>query len=114
MPFPSRVPPVQVYEGDTLVFPTYTFAEGGVAIDLSSYTWAAQWRVTADATDSITLTLDLSQQVAGKITPSATALQTAQMTSENGVWDLQSTKAGVVRTWVYGPTVSTKDVTRLG
>lgn len=113
MPFPSRVPPVAIYEGDDLVWPTYTFTEAGVPINLSSYTWAAQWRVTADAAESITLALDLSQQAVGKITPSATAAQTAQMVATNGVWDLQSTKAGVVRTWVYGQTTSTKDVTRL-
>lgn len=113
MPFPTRVPPVTIYKGDTTTFPTYEFSEGGVAIDLSTYTWAAQWRTTAEATDSITLALDLSGQVAGKITPSATATQTETMTT-TGVWDLQSTKAGVVRTWVFGSTTCQKDVTRLG
>ena len=114
MPFPSRVPPVQIYEGDDIDWPTYTFTENGLPIDLSSYTWAAQWRVTPDATDSITLTLDTGELALGKIGVSATASQTAQMTAQNGVWDLQSTKAGVVRTWVFGATVSQKDVTRLG
>ena len=114
MPFPSRVPPVAIYEGDDTDWPVYTFSEAGVPLDLSTYTWAAQWRTSPDATESVTLTLDLTEQAVGKIGVSANASQTATMVATNGVWDLQSTKAGIVRTWIYGATTSTKDVTRLG
>ena len=113
MPYPSTIPRVTFYSGDTVTWPTYTLREDGVPLDLSVYTWAAQWRPTPDSTEFVTLTLDLSQAAAGKITPSASAAQTAGMTT-TGVWDLQSTLGGVVRTWLVGPTTCQKDVTRLG
>lgn len=107
---PEDVPNLQWYAGDTYTFPSFTFEESGVPIDLTSYTWAAQWRATPTSTTAVDIALDITQLAVGKITPSVTAEQSETMVGA-GVWDLQSTKAGVVKTWIRGNTSVRKDVT---
>lgn len=110
-PFPPQVPTVVVYRGDTTTWPSYIFRDDdGALINLSAYSWAGQWRSSTDAATSVSLAVDVSQAASGQITLSATAAQTADMS--NGVWDLQSTLAGAVRTWIRGQVLVEKDVTR--
>lgn len=110
---PAKVQPVNLYIGDNTTWPTYRFLEddGITPQDLTGYTWAAQWRPTPDATEFVALSLDLDDIADGRITPYATAAQSAQV-GVNGAWDLQSTKAGVVRTWLRGSVIAVRDVTR--
>jgi hypothetical protein len=109
---PFEVPSVAVYAGDSLEFPTYQVLDSDkVAVDLSSWTWRAQWRRNPMSSTFIELTIDDSDAADGKIYISATPEQTTEMGS-SGVWDLQGTKAGEVETWLRGPTVYTQDVTR--
>lgn len=101
---------VDVYAGDTTSFYSYTFKVNDVPQNLTDWTWSAQWRLTTASPDSIALVVDSSQAATGTISVYATAAATSQMTGP-GVWDLQGVKAGQVRTWLYGITNFTKDVT---
>jgi len=111
---PFIVPDVPVYAGDTLTFPPYTFTEDGVVIDLVAEgwgSWQSKWRVTPDAATAITLTVDDSAADEGVIQITATGTQATEM-AQSGVFDLQATNSGVVRTWVRGNTSWQNDVTR--
>lgn len=109
------VPTVEIYSGDTVTWPTYTFkTDAGVVRDLVAEgwdDWHAQWRTTVDSGTAIELTLDVSDAANGIIGISATATESAAM-GGNGVWDLQATQGDVVKTWVRGKTKWIKDVTR--
>jgi hypothetical protein len=112
---PVQVPVVPIYAGDSVAFPVYTVKTAeGAAIDLVADGWSdwrAQWRPQADAQDSIELTVDASRANEGMILIRVAAEDTANMGGA-GVWDLQATRAGLVRTWLRGKTKWTRDVTR--
>jgi len=109
---PTQVPAVDIYAGDTVQFPTYTFVDDqGEARNLSTYTFTAKWRAHAAASEAIDLTVDQTNKATGVVGVSASATQTRDMAG-SGVWDLQGTVGAVVETFVYGPTVWTQDVTR--
>jgi len=72
MSAPTVVPTVYIYAGDTCVFPTYTFLTDTVPVDLSDYTWTAQWRLSRDSAESIALTVDDSGAAVGEINILAT------------------------------------------
>lgn len=116
MPDPTSLPPtvypVDVYAGDTLVFPTYTITDADdVPMNLSGWTFTAQWRHHPHAADAITLTVDTTDAASGVIGISATAAQTRAM-KQSGVWDLEGVMGGTVRTFLAGTTVYTQDVSR--
>ena len=111
---PPEVPAVPVYAGDTCVFPSYTFQEGTAPIDLTAAgwtDWAASWRWKATEQESIILTVDASRASSGIIDISASADVTRAMGAA-GVWDLQATRPGEVRTFLRGSTTYLQDVTR--
>jgi hypothetical protein len=111
----TEVPTVNIYAGDTTVWPTYTFTdEAQQPRDLVNEGWSfwtAQWRPKADAATFIDLVVDASQASTGVVKISASSIDTALM-GGNGVWDLQAISNGAVKTWVRGKTKWTEDVTR--
>lgn len=111
---PVEVPSVDVYAGDTCVFPTYTFKEAGVATDLVDAgwgNWTATWRRKISADEAISLRVDVSQASVGLIAITASSEMTRQMDGA-GVWDLQAERTDEIRTFLRGVTTYTKDVTR--
>ena len=110
--FPTLVPAVLVYAGDTITFPTYTITDSaGTPVDLSAWTWRAQWRYVATADVAVELDVDDSQAADGIIKISADSTDSRAM-GRDGVWDLQGTQGSTVQTWIYGPTEWVEDVTR--
>ena len=99
-----------VYRGDSFS-QTFIFKKGELPEDLTGWSWVAQTRTSEDATTAIPFTVDASAAAEGKITVSLAATVTATLPA--GVWDLQGTKAGVVRTFVRGAVMLTKDVSRV-
>jgi hypothetical protein len=113
MSFPTNVGTLNVYAGDTFS-QTFTFKEDDEAINLATAgwsNWVAQYRKTAHSTTSVSFTVNASAAANGQITISLSPSQTAAL--ESGVFDLQATQGQLVRTWVAGTIVLTKDVTRV-
>ena len=109
--FPPLVPPVAVYSGDDCVFPEYQFNSGATFMNLSAWSFTAQWRSERGSGALIELSVDDSDSATGKILLSATPLQTAAMAG-SGHWDLQGIKGSEVRTFIQGETVFSLDVSR--
>lgn len=112
---PSKVPDVPIYRGDTIAFPPLRFlaSVGGSVLNLSAWTWKAQWRKEPNSKAALNLVVDATSAVSGWIYVTAPASVTALM-EVSGFWDLQGTLNGVVETKVFGKTVLTQDVTRDG
>jgi hypothetical protein len=109
---PFVAPTVTVYAGDSLVFPVYQICDSEEdPIDLSAWTWKAQWRKTPTSSAAIELAVDSSESSSGIFKITATPQQTNDM-GTSGVWDLQGTLGALVETWIRGETAYTKDVTR--
>lgn len=109
---PRQLEPVSIYRGDSAVIADCTFEQpAGTPINLSSYTWRAQWRSKVESADAIDLQVVTAESTLGRLVIRASAEQTARMAG-NGVWDLQGTLSGEVRTWVRGSTILVRDVTR--
>ena len=103
---------VGVYRGDDVIIADCTFQQpAGVAMNLSTSAWSAQWRLKSDSENFVALQVDATQANLGRILIQANSAATSLMTAR-GVWDLQATLNGVVKTWVRGSTVLVKDVTR--
>lgn len=108
----TKVAAVSIYAGDDIVFPTYTFLSGEDPLDLSTWTdWAAQWRPTLTSDTVLDLDVDTSELATGIVTVSVDA-ETTRTMGQSGVWDLQATLSGDVRTWLRGRTIWMNDVTR--
>jgi hypothetical protein len=111
--FPTDVGTLRVYAGDTFS-QTFVFKEGTAVIDFDAEgwtDWAAEYRVTRNAATSITFAVDDSEADEGRITISLTPDQTNEITKA-GVFDLQATQNGTVKTWLQGSIAWSKDVTR--
>ena len=114
MSFPVNVGSLNVYAGDTFS-QTFTFKEDDETIDLVADgwgTWLAQYRKSSVDATAVSFSVDTSAADEGQITITLSANQTAALGS-NGVFDLQATQSGSVRTWVVGTIAWTKDVTRV-
>jgi hypothetical protein len=109
---PVKVPIIRIYSGDTTDFRGYRFKDGtGAVINLAQWTFTAVWRRTPQTPAFLVLTVDDSEAAVGLVRVSASATITAQIKAR-GVWDLQATFNGVVKTLVYGSTENISDVTR--
>lgn len=110
--------PYNVYAGDawsqSFEFGEYTDPadeDTWVAEDLSSFgSWSAQWRVTADAETSISLTVDATDAANGVVVVAASSAQTREM-GASGVFDIQAGTPSV-RTFIRAKTKWRLDVTR--
>lgn len=113
---PVTVDPVEVYAGDTVTWPTYTFKMSDKVtprnLAAEGWTnWTVQWRPTPDSPSEVTLNFDGSRLSEGIILISASPLNTRLMKS-NGVWDIQAERNGQVKTFLRGKTKWVQDVTR--
>jgi hypothetical protein len=112
---PAYVSPVSVYGGDSLYL-EYRFrtdiAPAGDPVDLSDWTFTAQWRHERSADTAIDFTVDQSNKAGGIIILTMTGDQTESMSSANGFFDLNGVNGTQVRTFLQGKTVWVQDVTR--
>jgi hypothetical protein len=111
---PTNVGTLAVYAGDTFT-QTFIFKDGANVydfVDAGWSDWVAQYRVTRDSDAAIDFAVDDSEADEGKITISLTATQTDEL-NRAGVFDLQASENGVVRTWLQGQIAWTRDVTRV-
>lgn len=106
------MPIVVVYAGDDSTIGTYTFTENDAPMDLSTWTFRAQWRASLGAEAEQDLIVDDALAATGTLVVSATAAVTRAM-GGNGYWDLEGELAGQIRTFVYGRTKYVEDVTRV-
>ena len=104
---------IVAYAGDTYQHEFEFVDEDDAAMDLSARTFAAQWRPRRSSPNSqaVSFTVDDSDAATGIVTITLSAAQMAAL-DPTGVYDLQSTVAGVVETLVPGPFTTTLDVTR--
>jgi hypothetical protein len=110
---PFTVPPVNVYAGDD-VSTEYVFKENNDPLDLSDWTFTAQWRADVDASTALDLDVDDSDAAEGFVRVVISDETSAAM-GQNGVWDLEGRRGNdgeEVRTFLVGRTVWRKDVTR--
>ena len=108
---PVEVSTVAVYGGDSLTL-EYRFKDAlDAAVDVSAYTFTAQWRSTPGGDSSVAFTVDDTDAATGIIILSMTGEQTASMRS-GGYFDLQGTAGSTVRTFVKGKTTFESGVTR--
>ena len=92
-------------KGDTFsLIVTFTDADGD-ALDLSSgYDWKMDVKDTDTSSSDIIAddSFSYSGNSSGQLTITASAATMASVTSGTYVYDLQSSVAGVVKTWLYG------------
>lgn len=102
-----------IYRGDDWAR-TITFADpAGAVIDVSSRTFAAQIRATADsATILATMTVTMTQAALGIVEISLSAAQTAALEAGVDRWDLSQTVSGLKTTLLAGAVYVEGDVTR--
>ena len=99
-------------KGDTFSL-EFTFTDSaGVAIDLTGYTWKMDVKETDTSSGDIIAdaSFTYSGTAAGVLTITATAATMASAVGGLYVYDLQSTQAGAVKTWVYGLFTINEDV----
>lgn len=85
--------------------------ENGDAIDLSTYTGAAQMRKHYTSTNSVSFSVDLTAN--GRVTLSLTANQTANIIAGRYVYDVEVTDiSGTISRIVEGIVTVTPNVTR--
>jgi hypothetical protein len=109
------VSPLDIYGGNTFTrtYTLYSDLEQTQPIDLSAWTFTAEWRSARSVNyPPIAMTVDDSGASTGVITIGLDASDTEAMTV-TGVWDLRGVKNGEVRTWLQGPVVWTAEVTRV-
>jgi hypothetical protein len=109
---PTRVPVVTIYEGNDVKFPLYSFLdENEVEIDLSDWTWAAQWRTRPTNDEFLPLIVDSTEAELGTLSVTATGATTESMKT-SGYWDLTGEFGNLTMTLVYGRTEYIRNVTR--
>ena len=108
---PTIAPPISVYAGDTLSV-EYRFRDAAnLPVNLSAWTFTAQWRATVASESVIPFTVDVSNVTTGVVRLSMSSVQTQSMTS-SGVFDVQGVDGVTVRTFVRSTTNFVGDVTR--
>lgn len=87
--------------------------EAGVVLDLTGYSWKLDVRETDTSVAAIIEdnSFTYSGLASGVLTISATPVTMAAIDGGLYVYDLQSTKAGSVKTWLYGIFKVNEDVT---
>jgi len=115
--FPVELPSVECWSGDTTILGAVTLYEGpvtdNVRVQLGGWTdWKAQWRPKKISKRAVDLNVEVNS-VQGTVIVTAPATATDQM-GVSGVWDVQATKedGSETRTWFWGKTKWTLDVTR--
>ena len=111
-PLPAKVN-LTLYRGDTRVWTdifTETVADAVVPKDLTGYTFLSQIRDDKNRGEIVaTIAVEADDPAAGTIVRTLTAEEADKLPGEEPgqaapvlYWDLQSTKDGMVRTWMAG------------
>lgn len=113
MSFPTKVPAVQIYAGDTYI-QDYVFKDStGAPINLDGWSnWKAEYRTSAGSPNSVDFDVDITGIALGEITVTMPADVTATL-RHNGVWDLQATQGTTVKTFLASDVIVECDVTRV-
>lgn len=112
MTFPTTVPILEIYAGDTFE-QSFVFQTDGVARNLTLEGWGdweAQIRPTIESETEVAFTVDSSQAAAGRIVLKLDSETTRALTG--AVYDLQATDGDVVKTFLRGSITIVQDVTR--
>jgi hypothetical protein len=103
---------LELYDGDGHTLEYEIVDEDGVALNVSAYTWLAQWRSRKTATEDIDLEVDDADAATGIIRVHFTAAIMLTLGTK-GVWDLQGQLLGADPiTPVGGKVTKVLDVTR--
>lgn len=106
--------PLRIYAGDDF-YQKFDFRNAGdqSPMNLSGWTFRAQWRATPNAETAVNFGIDSTDKATGTIVLTLTAAQTREI-GQDGVWDLQGTETsgGRIRTWLRGTVTWREDVTR--
>lgn len=120
MSFPPINPgkPIDVYAGDPISWSYRLLDQDGDPFDLTGQSdWEAQWRWEPNARAFTEITVEVTDPTSGTIVLSMTAEDTAQPDEKSdlrsGVFDVQSTFAGEVQTWIRDGINWRRDVTRV-
>jgi hypothetical protein len=111
---PATVSDIPIYAGDS-VYLEYRFRTepepAGDPVDLSAWTFSAQWRKNRSDEEFVAFTVDQSDKANGVIILTMTSGQ-AQSLGSDGFMDLRGINGPIERTFLQGRTVWTQDVTR--
>jgi len=108
---------ISIEQGATWTL-TLTFKDSsGVVIDVSSYTFTSQIRLSKDSPEKLAdMTqgsgIDVTNAATGIIVLSLTATETAALDFIDAVWDIESLVGSVVTREVEGTVTLNKEVTR--
>lgn len=101
-----------VYRGDSGRIKVTVTAAGGAQVDVSTATWDADIRATADTAEVLaTFLVTPVPSEPASVYLDLSAAESAKLNTD-GVYDLQMTLAGLVQTILAGKVVVTKDVSR--
>ena len=102
----------RMQQGSTYSFTiTITDSDTGAVYPLTGATAAAKIRETAASTTSFAFTCNVTEAT-GVITVSMTATETAAITIENGVWDIELTEGATVTRLCEGTVYIKPEVTK--
>jgi hypothetical protein len=105
--------PLTIRIGDTETVNLTMQDSSGAAINITGRTYAAQVRVTPDASTVLaTFACSIVNAATGKVAATLSATTTAGLTPGGAVWDLQETNGATVTTLLSGPVTIVQDVTR--
>lgn len=111
MPLPAERH-ISLFRGDDYSHVVQIVDGAGEPVDVSGRTYAAMWRLNAQANDKVSFAIDMTDAAVGKVVLSLTSVQTAGM--EDGLFDLQETnESGAIRTLFQGRVTVKKDITRV-
>lgn len=105
---------LNLYKGDSRVWPMHFQDAQGAPIDLTGLTWRAQIRETRQAQSAeASMNVDVIDPLTGDIEVVLPAAEADKLTSSEYFWDLESTDGqGFVQTWLQGTVTVTHDVSR--
>lgn len=103
---------LDIYQGDDWELTVEARHDDGTPYDLSSATITAQLRAFPASPDVVaSCGVDMTSAAAGDVTLSL-ARSVTVLLPERCVWDFQVEKDGRRSTWLAGPVVATREVTR--
>jgi hypothetical protein len=105
--------PLTLRIGDTETVTVTLQDSTGTPVNITGRTYAAQVRVTADASSALAaFSCSVTNGAAGQLACTLSATTTAALSTGVAVWDLQETNGSVVTTLLAGPVRIDQDVTR--
>ena len=104
---------IKITRGDTETLSITLTSDGTTPINITGFTYRAQIRYTKDAASiALTFTTAVPLGTDGVVTLTASAGNTALLTTGIAYWDLEQTASGVVSTLLAGKCTVLADVSR--